>query len=272
MSTNPVKSATEFLKGVAAAAEALAGALEALESAVPAAAPASTTPAAAIRQFASKWMSSEITPAGPSPAATVPTPKSIHERYLEGSANGGNVCHGVQNVMDALQMSAVEGIVVNENMDMYRCELQNCVRSRRRRYYTKSQLEAVRKETFVIDGDEYTITHDTPLVQWLKEHSADGRLGDVKVEFIPNQLPLGIDIGGVLRWKVEFGGEEKVAPKKTKSETFDEMMQKYEEERDKLDPLKDISAFEQPSLADEAEQIANAQVPNTSYGTKILLI
>ena len=130
--------------------------------------------------------------------------KLIAKYFDEIAQDTGRFCFGVRDTMTALELSAVETLVVWEDLEINRWELRNAAGKtsfvfgnptpeQLRDPDTGADLELVDKQTLV----EYFATH-------YKEYGA-------KLEFITNRSQEGAQfckgfggIGGILRWRVDF--------------------------------------------------------------------
>jgi len=141
--------------------------------------------------------------------------KFVAEKKLVGgffdeiAKDTGCYCFGVRDTMYALEMSAVETLIVFEDLPENRFELRNpatgeittvCLRPEQE----KERVYFQDKET----GADLEVSEKQPLVEWLAENF---KSFGAKLEFITdssqegNQFVKGFGgIGGMLRWKVDF--------------------------------------------------------------------
>lgn len=135
--------------------------------------------------------------------------KKLIQRYFdEISQDSGKYCFGVDDTLKALDMGAVEILIVWENLDINRIVLKNSAGIETILHLTKEQ-EGNRelfmdKET----NTELEVIDKMPLLEWFAEKYKD--FGAV-LEFVTNKSQEGSQfvkgfggIGGLLRYKVDF--------------------------------------------------------------------
>ena len=134
--------------------------------------------------------------------------KLIGKYFDEISLDSGKVCYGVDDTMKALEGSAVETLIVYENLEITRWVLKTAGGSEVILHTNKGQ-EANRdqfldKET----GQEMDIVAQETMLEWLAEHYKDF---GAALEFVSdrssegNQFVKGFGgIGGILRYKLNF--------------------------------------------------------------------
>ena len=134
--------------------------------------------------------------------------KLINKYFDEISQDTGKVCYGVEDTMKALEMGAVETLIVYENLEIVRWELKSSGGSAVVLHVRQDQ-EADRaafmdKET----GGEMDVVSQMPLLEWLAERYRDF---GATLEFVSdrssegNQFVKGFGgVGAVLRYKVNF--------------------------------------------------------------------
>lgn len=140
--------------------------------------------------------------------------KFIQEKRLIGkyfeeiSQDTGKVCYGIEDTLKALELGAVEILIVFENLEITRWVLKDSVGSEVVFHLTKQQ-EADRtlfmdKET----GQEMEVISQDSFLEWIAEHYKDF---GTNLEFVSdrstegNQFVKGFGgIGGILRYKVNF--------------------------------------------------------------------
>lgn len=142
--------------------------------------------------------------------------KFVQEKKListfmdEISQDSGKYCFGVKDTLTALDMSAMETLIVWENLDIQRIKLRNnstgeeSVIHVREEEVTKDASLFRDKET----GVELEVVEQIALVEWLAMHYKE--FGAV-LEFITDKSTEGAQfcrgfggIGGLLRWRVDF--------------------------------------------------------------------
>jgi len=136
--------------------------------------------------------------------------KKLLQKYMdEISQDTGKYCFMVEDTLKALELGAVEHLIVWENLDINRFVLRNSVT----RVETIAHLnpEQEKNETFFHDaetGVELEVIENEPMVEWLANHFKDY---GCKLEFVTDRSGEGTQfvqgfggIGGILRWKVDF--------------------------------------------------------------------
>ncbi|KAI8084824.1 eukaryotic peptide chain release factor subunit 1 [Halteromyces radiatus] len=151
--------------------------------------------------------------------------KLIQQYFNEISQDSGKVCYGINDTLKALEMGAVDRLIVWENLEMTRYELQdestasNLIKNdpimdttleKRVVYLTKEeerQRHAFKKNTGN-NSEEMEIINATPFLEWLTDNYKDY---GANLEFITDRSPEGSQfvkgfggIGGLLRFKVNF--------------------------------------------------------------------
>jgi peptide chain release factor subunit 1 len=134
--------------------------------------------------------------------------KLINSYFDEISQDSGKVCYGVEDTLKALEMGAVETLIVYENLEITRWVLKSSDSAEHILHTTKQQ-EADRalfmdKET----GQEMEVVDEKPLLEWLAE---EYRKFGAQLEFVSdrssegNQFVRGFGgMGAILRYKVNF--------------------------------------------------------------------
>lgn len=147
-------------------------------------------------------------------AETLSNVKFIQEKKLIGkyfdeiNLDSGKVCYGVDDTLKALEASAVETLIVYENLEITRWVLRSSGGSEVFIYTNKGQ-EANREPFMDKDtGQEMEIVDQGSMLEWLAEHYKDY---GAALEFVSdrssegNQFVKGFGgIGGILRYKVNF--------------------------------------------------------------------
>ena len=147
-------------------------------------------------------------------AETLSNVKFIQEKKLIGkyfdeiSLDSGKVCYGVDDTLKALEASAVEILIVYENLEITRWVLRTSSGSEVILYTNKGQ-EANREQFMDKEtGQEMEIADQGSMLEWLAEHYKDY---GANLEFVSdrssegNQFVKGFGgIGGILRYKVNF--------------------------------------------------------------------
>ncbi|KAI9324498.1 putative eukaryotic translational release factor 1 [Zopfochytrium polystomum] len=138
--------------------------------------------------------------------------KKLITRYFDEVAqDSGKYCFGVEDTMHALQLGGVETLIVWEGLDVERYVF-------RRRSDGVEEVKYfaadVRKRDLIFEstGEEAEVAERVSLVEWLTEHSKDC---GASLELVTDRSREGSQfakgfggIGGLLRYKIEFGSME----------------------------------------------------------------
>mmetsp|Transcript_6851 Transcript_6851/g.12222 ORF Transcript_6851/g.12222 Transcript_6851/m.12222 type:complete len:459 (-) Transcript_6851:1579-2955(-) len=136
--------------------------------------------------------------------------KKLLQKYMdEISQDTGKYCFMVEDTLKALELGAVEHLIVWENLDINRFVLRNSVTRVETIVHLNPEQE--KNETFFHDtetGVELEVIENEPMVEWLANHFKDY---GCKLEFVTDRSGEGTQfvqgfggIGGILRWKVDF--------------------------------------------------------------------
>jgi len=136
--------------------------------------------------------------------------KKLITKFLDEVAQDtGKYCFGVRDTMHALEMSAVETLIVWEDLDLHSVHITNPHTGAEKFEHVTS--EGAKDEQLYRDPDsgvELTVKESSPFVEWIVEHYKEF---GVKLEFVTdrshegNQFCKGFGgIGGLLRYHVEF--------------------------------------------------------------------
>ena len=151
--------------------------------------------------------------------------KLIGKYFEEISQDTGRICYGVDDTLKALELGAVEVLIVYENLEMNRWLLKTASGSEVAIYTTKQQEENQR-ELFVDKetGLEMEVVEQSSFLEWLAESYKDF---GATLEFVSdrssegNQFVKGFGgVGGLLRYKVNF---EQLADYDDEDEFYDGM-------------------------------------------------
>lgn len=135
--------------------------------------------------------------------------KLIGKYFDEISLDTGRICFGIEDTLKALELGAVETLIVFENLEITRWALKDSNGSEILLHTTKEQEENNRdkfmdKET----GQEMEIISQDSFLEWIAEHYRDF---GTTLEFVSdrstegNQFVKGFGgVGGILRYKVNF--------------------------------------------------------------------
>jgi len=136
--------------------------------------------------------------------------KKILERFFDHISRGtGEICYGITDTNSALEMGAVETLIVWEELPGLRCVMKNASTGETKVVYlTKENLvdEAHFKDP---NGDILEIIESQNFVDWLSE-KRERRRGS-RLELITNKSQDGAQfcagfggIGAILRWRIEM--------------------------------------------------------------------
>jgi len=135
--------------------------------------------------------------------------KLIQKYFDEISQDSGKYCFGIEDTLKALELGAVETLIVWENLDITRYILRNAAGEEVILYNNKEQDKDTSKFTDKSTGTEMEQTSEPQsLLEWFadkyKEFGAN-------LEFVTNRSQEGAQfvkgfggIGGLLRYKVDF--------------------------------------------------------------------
>jgi len=136
--------------------------------------------------------------------------KKLLQKYMdEISQDTGKYCFMVEDTLKALDLGAVENLIVWENLDLHRFVLRNSSTGENTVVHLNKEQE--RNESFFHDketGSELETVEKESLVEWLANNY---KSFGCNLEFVTDRSGEGMQfvkgfggIGGVLRWKVDF--------------------------------------------------------------------
>ena len=136
--------------------------------------------------------------------------KKLLQQYMdEISQDTGKYCFMVEDTLKALDLGAVENLIVWENLDINRYVLRNTSSNEERTVYLNTEQE--KNESSFHDsetGVELEVQDKQPMVEWLANNYKDF---GCKLEYVTDRSGEGTQfvkgfggIGGILRWKVDF--------------------------------------------------------------------
>ncbi|KAL7549074.1 hypothetical protein ACHAWF_012354 [Thalassiosira exigua] len=136
--------------------------------------------------------------------------KKLLQKYMdEISQDTGKYCFMVEDTLKALDLGAVEHLIVWENLEMNRYVLRNAASGDERIVHLNPEQE--KNESFFHDpetGAELEVAEKEAMVEWLANHYKDY---GCNLEFVTDRSGEGTQfvkgfggIGGILRWKVDF--------------------------------------------------------------------
>jgi peptide chain release factor subunit 1 len=135
--------------------------------------------------------------------------KKLLQKYMdEISLDTGKYCFGIEDTFKALDLGAVEDLIIWENLDADRLVLRNNSTGEEKvLHLTKTQQE---NDNHYHDenGVELEIIEKESLVEWFANHYKDF---GANLEYVTDRSGEGTQfvkgfggIGGILRWKVDF--------------------------------------------------------------------
>eukprot|EP00697_Spironema_sp_BW2_P010968 gnl/Spiro4/26518_TR13197_c0_g1_i2.p1 gnl/Spiro4/26518_TR13197_c0_g1~~gnl/Spiro4/26518_TR13197_c0_g1_i2.p1 ORF type:complete len:473 (-),score=143.80 gnl/Spiro4/26518_TR13197_c0_g1_i2:144-1508(-) len=133
--------------------------------------------------------------------------KLISQYFEQISQDSGRYCFGISDTMRALEMGAVETLIVYENLEHHRFVVR-APSTQSERVLILSGEQARDPNNFIVDGENAEVLDNVPLVDFLALHYK--RYGAV-LEFVTNRSQEGSQfvrglggIGGLLRYQVDF--------------------------------------------------------------------
>lgn len=136
--------------------------------------------------------------------------KRLIQKYFdEISIDSGRYCFGIDDTLKALELGAVETLIVWENLDITRYILRNAAGEENTIHVNKEQEKE--RERFIdkSTGSEMEqVNEPTPLLEWFADHY---REFGANLEFVTNRSQEGAQfvkgfggIGGLLRYKASL--------------------------------------------------------------------
>lgn len=138
--------------------------------------------------------------------------KKLISKYFEEIAQDtGKYCYGVKDTLYALDMGAVETLIVWENLEINRYILRNNTTNEEKTLYLNKEQEKD-SSYFFENGIELEVVEKIQLLEWFANNYK--KFG-ANLEFITNKSQEGAQfckgfggIGGLLRYRVDFGSQE----------------------------------------------------------------
>ncbi|KAL3937699.1 MAG: hypothetical protein SGBAC_007247 [Bacillariaceae sp.] len=135
--------------------------------------------------------------------------KKLLQQYMDEIAQDtGKYCFMVDDTLKALELGAVEDLIVWDNLDNQRYVLRNSSSSETVIKHLNKQQETVDSNFRAEDGAELEVMEKEPLVEWFANNY---KQFGCNLEFVTDRSSEGTQfvkgfggIGGVLRWKVDF--------------------------------------------------------------------
>ena len=136
--------------------------------------------------------------------------KKLLQRYMdEISQDTGKYCFMVEDTLKALDLGAVEDLIVWDNLEVNRFQLKNTSTGEEKIIHLNKEQES--NDSFFRDettGVELEIIEKEPLVEWMANNY---KSFGCNLEFVTDRSSEGTQfvkgfggIGGILRWKVDF--------------------------------------------------------------------
>ncbi|KAJ3126734.1 Electron transfer flavoprotein alpha-subunit [Nowakowskiella sp. JEL0407] len=142
--------------------------------------------------------------------------KLIQKYFDEISQDTGRYCFGIDDTLKALDLGAVEKLILWENLDVFRYVLKNPTTGEEKIVHPNKEQEKT-KELFVENGVELEVVEKTPLLEWFAEKYKDF---GATLEFVTNRSQEGSQfvkgfggIGGILRYKKFTPSNKKPNPR-----------------------------------------------------------
>lgn len=141
--------------------------------------------------------------------------KLIQKWFDEISQDTGKYCFMVKDTLNALELGAVDVLIVWENLDVDRMTLRNNSTMETNVVHLTSEQQ--RNESYFRgpDGVELEVIEKVQLVEWFANNY---KTFGTQLEFVTNRSQEGSQfcrgfggIGGILRWKVDFAEMEMAA-------------------------------------------------------------
>jgi len=139
--------------------------------------------------------------------------KLIGKYFDEISQDTGKFCFGVEDTLKALEMGAVEILIVWENLDIQRYTLKNHSQDEQKILFLKPEQE--KDKTYFVDKDtgvELELVDSMPLLEWFANNY---KVFGATLEIITDRSQEGAQfvkgfggIGGILRYQVDFQSME----------------------------------------------------------------
>lgn len=135
--------------------------------------------------------------------------KKLLQQYMDEIAQDtGKYCFMVDDTLKALELGAVEDLIVWDNLDNQRYVLRNSSSSETVIKHFNKQQETEDSNFRAEDGAELEVMEKEPLVEWFANNY---KQFGCNLEFVTDRSSEGTQfvkgfggIGGILRWKVDF--------------------------------------------------------------------
>lgn len=139
--------------------------------------------------------------------------KLLTKLFEEIDKDTGRYCYGIKDTFEALEQGAVETLIMWEDLEMIRMELQHPETDKIEfKHVSPAQREAdAAKLLTAPDGATFKVLSEESLTEWFAEHYRDF---GCKLEFVSDKSEEGSQfcrgfggVGGLLRYKVDFFGD-----------------------------------------------------------------
>jgi peptide chain release factor subunit 1 len=135
--------------------------------------------------------------------------KKLLQKYMDQiSQDTGQYCFMVDDTLRALDLGAVEDLIIWDNLDVLRFQLRNTTTSEEKIIHLYPDQEKDDNHFRDENGVELEIVEKEPLVEWFANNY---KLFGCNLEFVTDRSSEGTQfvkgfggIGGILRWKVDF--------------------------------------------------------------------
>jgi len=134
--------------------------------------------------------------------------KLISQYFEQISQDTGKYCFGIDDTLKALDMGAVETLIVFENLETMRYTLKNTQTAEESTIHLSKEQESDQSHFVTPEGVELETTEKLQLVEWF---ATNYKNFGATLEFVTNRSQEGSQfvkgfggIGGILRYKVDF--------------------------------------------------------------------
>jgi len=135
--------------------------------------------------------------------------KALIQKYFdEISQDTGKYCFGVDDTLKALEMGAVETLIVWENLEIMHVKLKNPKTGEEKVLHLTKEQQSEREHFVDDDQTELEVVEKIPLLEWFAEKYKEF---GAQLEFVTNRSQEGSQfvkgfggIGGILRYKLDF--------------------------------------------------------------------
>jgi len=134
--------------------------------------------------------------------------KLLSTYFAEIAKDSGKYCFGVKDTLAALDLGAVEDLIVWESLEILRVKLRNKESGEEKIVYWTEKQNTENESYKEADGTELEVVDKTTLLEWLAENF---KSFGAKLHFVTNKSQEGSQfvrgfggIGGLLRYQVDF--------------------------------------------------------------------